>query len=147
MSPEELQQARDTLDEVNREEIQQPRLVWNDEFDDDLDLSRISGNPGFSQKQLFQLQRNALHQNASDHLHGELYTRNAHLIDGCFVKGPFEGFVAILTAALMLGLVAMTVAAIYLRLDSWWSKQYGKQGYCLLAVVTRLPEADMKTEV
>ncbi|KAM0721536.1 hypothetical protein Q7P37_002461 [Cladosporium fusiforme] len=131
-----------TLEEVSPEEIQRARLVWNDEFDNVLDLSHVSENPGLSRKQLCQLQKNALHHNGSDHSYGGLSQRNMLLTDGCFVDGLVEGFDAVLTIAFMLGLVAIAVMAIHIRLKAWRYKRLGH-----LAVGSHFSETDMKNEV
>lgn len=67
--------------------------------------------------------------------------RNSLLIDKCFVDGLVEGFDAVLMVAFVMGIVAMVIMAIHLRLRLWRSKRRVQ-----LACMTDNGQLDMKIE-
>lgn len=130
----------DTLEEIAADSIPQVRTVWNDEFDKIFDLSRTSSHTGLSRKQLCRMQKSV-----SNHSHGgsmrDIGQRNSLLIDKCFVDGLVEGFDAVLMVAFVMGIVAMAIMAIHLRLRLWRSKRRVQ-----LACMTDNGQLDTKIE-
>lgn len=118
----------DKLEEIAANSIPQARTIWNDEFDNVFDLSRMSSHTGLSRKQLCRMQKSI-----SNHSHGgsvrDIGQRNSLLIDRCFVDGLVEGFDAVLMVTFVLAFVAMAIMAVHFRLRLWRSKRRNQLAY------------------